>query len=547
MLSAAFALMACDKESDGADYEREISSKSENEVIVLGKKLENPYSIDVMRRACSELASLRSGGDVPPEIEVTDLYVRFLPKDSAEYNKLLADSLELFDYPLDYEIEQEGSYYHDPSVPEGQITWQYTTVKPDYKFPDMTYEILEECYLPELEDAEDDDVESEEDSDEDTNGLRSKKSESLSFAEKLERKAFELTGNSEMLDGELRAKRKKPSGYMRLEVNASGKKVPLKGVKIRCHNIIRWGTCYTDGNGYYKFSKKWRTNVRYAILFENRKSFSIGYDYILSHQYTINLGGHKPSGIDEHIGYNRTGKKWTIAVINNAAYDYYELCAKNGILTPPKDLRIWRFKGMDKSCALLAHHGSTTNLVSTVLADYLGQTTYLVKRFGPDIVIGTEDKGYEGITSDVFHELAHASHFSQVGVGYWQRYVAGIVLCAAKRSDLYGTSESTTVYSGYIGVGEMWGYFMEEAMLAQWKGYEFSKENVKYNYWFKPQVYGYLYEKNEKVSGNRHLQIKDIYKCLNSSVTTQYKLKKELISKNPSKKNEIEYAFKLYN
>ncbi|MBO5988398.1 MAG: hypothetical protein J6Q03_02830, partial [Paludibacteraceae bacterium] len=124
---------------------------------------------------------------------------------------------------------------------------------------------------------------------------------------------------------------------------------------------------------------------------------------------------------------------------------------------------LWRFKGMDKSCALLAHHGSTTN-----------------------------------------------------------------VLCAAKRSDLYGTSESTTVYSGYIGVGEMWGYFMEEAMLAQWKGSEFSKSVLPYNYWFKPQVYGYLYEKNEKVSGNRHLQIKDIYKCLNSSVTTQYKLKKEL-------------------
>ena len=203
---------------------------------------------------------------------------------------------------------------------------------------------------------------------------------------------------------------------------------------------------------------------------------------------------------------------------------------------------LWRFKGKGKSCALLAHHGSTTNLVSTVLADYLEHTTYLVKRFGPDIVIGTEDKGYEEITSDVFHELAHASHFSQVGVGYWQRYVAGVILCVVS-PELYGTSESTNVYSGYIGVGEMWGYFMEEAMLAQWKGYEFSKGDVSYDYWFKPQVYGYLYEKNEKVSGNRHLQIKDIYKCLNSSVTTQYKLKKELINKNPSKKNEIEKTF----
>ena len=126
---------------------------------------------------------------------------------------------------------------------------------------------------------------------------------------------------------------------------------------------------------------------------------------------------------------------------------------------------------MSKSCALLAHHGSTTN-----------------------------------------------------------------VLCAAKGSDLYGTSESTNVYSGYIGVGEMWGYFMEEAMLAQWKGVEFDVKECRSDYWFKPRVFGDLYE-----DGN--LQIRDIYKNLNSSVTTQYKLKKELINKNPSKKDEIEKAF----
>jgi hypothetical protein len=49
-------------------------------------------------------------------------------------------------------------------------------------------------------------------------------------------------------------------------------------------------------------------------------------------------------------------------------------------------------------------------------------------------------------------------------------------------------------------------------------------------------VYGQLYARE-------HLQIKSIYKCLTSSVTTQYKLKKELINKNPSKKDEIEKAF----
>ena len=78
---------------------------------------------------------------------------------------------------------------------------------------------------------------------------------------------------------------------------------------------------------------------------------------------------------------------------------------------------------------------------------------------------------------------------------------------------------------------------MEEAMFAQWKGEEFDVKECRSDYWFKPRVFGDLYEDD-------NLQIRDIYKNLNSSVTTQYKLKKELINKNASKKNEIEQAFK---
>lgn len=40
------------------------------------------------------------------EIYPTDLYVRFLPNDSIQYNNLTSNTtLTLFDTPLDYEIE----------------------------------------------------------------------------------------------------------------------------------------------------------------------------------------------------------------------------------------------------------------------------------------------------------------------------------------------------------------------------------------------------------------------------------------------------------
>lgn len=71
----------------------------------------------------------------PIDVKVTDLYVRFLPKDSLDLKFLYEEkNLILFEYPLDYDIEKAGSYYHDPSISEDEITWLYTTVKPDFEF-----------------------------------------------------------------------------------------------------------------------------------------------------------------------------------------------------------------------------------------------------------------------------------------------------------------------------------------------------------------------------------------------------------------------------
>ena len=36
---------------------------------------------------------------------------------------LQRQGFELLDHPMDYEIVREGDWYHDPGVPEGEITW----------------------------------------------------------------------------------------------------------------------------------------------------------------------------------------------------------------------------------------------------------------------------------------------------------------------------------------------------------------------------------------------------------------------------------------
>ena len=96
------------------------SGVSNNDIkpTVLGGKLENPYSVDNMRKAyANKRASVINFPKM--DIRANHLYVRFLPKNEEELEKLYAHESEdfiLFDHPLDYEIAEQGNFYHDPTI-----------------------------------------------------------------------------------------------------------------------------------------------------------------------------------------------------------------------------------------------------------------------------------------------------------------------------------------------------------------------------------------------------------------------------------------------
>ena len=75
--------------------------KTTEGMTVLGKQLENPYSVSTMRRALSNLAPNTRSGLNETEIEATHYYVKFHPKNSEELDLLKQDStLILYSYPL---------------------------------------------------------------------------------------------------------------------------------------------------------------------------------------------------------------------------------------------------------------------------------------------------------------------------------------------------------------------------------------------------------------------------------------------------------------
>ena len=100
VLYLTLILMSCSKDDlyydHGIDYEygRGLS----HDMIVLGDRLENPYTTENVTKALNSLYPTRAGR---VEVEATDLYVRFLPADKEECTLLESLGLELVDHPLD--------------------------------------------------------------------------------------------------------------------------------------------------------------------------------------------------------------------------------------------------------------------------------------------------------------------------------------------------------------------------------------------------------------------------------------------------------------
>lgn len=123
----------------GAWYRESGSNADEPKKMILGAKKPNPFARSVMTQAYNNIYE----PDVA-QVPHTHLYVRFLPATPEEYKALDdTEGLILFDFPLDHEIVEQGTYYHDPAIPEENITWQYAVVPTDFIFPNVQYEVLE--------------------------------------------------------------------------------------------------------------------------------------------------------------------------------------------------------------------------------------------------------------------------------------------------------------------------------------------------------------------------------------------------------------------
>lgn len=184
-----FMAVACNEK--GMDDIREDESSTDvvsHEMIVLGKQLEDPYSVGNVTKAIANLYPTKANRvDVTP----TDIYVRFLPEDEQQYQYLVDQGYDLMDHPLDYQIVKDGDYYHDPEVDEEGITWQYAVLPKGTELPsDIRHEVLDECFIPD-------------------GGTKS--DDGIDWAE-VEREAYRITGNSDLLEPLTKGRATSPEG-----------------------------------------------------------------------------------------------------------------------------------------------------------------------------------------------------------------------------------------------------------------------------------------------------------------------------------------------
>ena len=483
-------------------------------MIVLGDRLENPYTTENMQEAYMALYPTKSRSDV----KTSHLYVRFLPADEEEFDILTDSGLDLVDYPVDYEILVDGDYYHDPSVGEDSYTWQYAVAPADYEFPDVRYEILDECHITETDPV-------------------SRSADGIDW-EAVEMEAFRLTGNGDMLQPQTKGSKVYPSGRITIVDDQAngGKPFGLAGVRVRCNTFVKFSNTYTDRDGYYTMPRKFSANLKYRLVFKNEKGFAIGFNLILQPASASALGKGPAEGLSATITKNSDRTLFLRSVVNNAAYDYISRCSVDdmNLTLPPDDLRIWLLSGMDASSAVLIHH--KVGVSHSLVAGFLGYFASLISFFAPDVTIGTSDmQTYGDVYRAVCHELAHCSHFAQVGTDYWNRYVEYILRSYLKSGgSAYG--DGSGEYAGYCEVGEMWAYYLESVMYQERYGGPMPQFGT--GYWFSPQIFRYL--------DDRGFSRTDFLSAMQSDVTGTDVLQNRLMSMSPDRSEMISQVFARY-
>lgn len=347
--------------------------------MIFGPQLNNPYSTANMKLAHQELI-LQNGSSLfeSSDIATNYLYVKILPATEDDLEDLKELDIEFYDYPLDRELSNSGTFYQDPSFGEGNpITYQYCVIPVNYVLPNMSTTILDSLFIPEYYIEE--------------NNLLTDPYEFEVYD--LVYKSLQLTNNQipiEPPSNGSRASKWTPSGNVTAKDDVIGGAVPIEGAKVRMRFWFITRVDYTDASGNFTSSHDTRFASNYSIKWDNK-------EYDIRNSWGMQEYVKGPRHTGAWNVYISSNKSLMHATIHRAAYRYHY--QNIGGLKRPGVLRRVKINYYHKS-------GSSVNW-GNFFVGVIGPIIPNIKIYGMRSGIIHKTNMLYSVT---IHELAHASH-----------------------------------------------------------------------------------------------------------------------------------------
>jgi hypothetical protein len=417
----------------------------EYQTILENQLIGNPYSVSVMQQASINLYGHASG------ISVNKKYIRLRPANEDQMTQLLDLDLELFDYPLTYDVITGGDYYVHPGIGPDEDTWFYTVVDPGFQPPGgITYEWLADLHVP------DQDL-------------------------WLEEEALRITGNptTDTCNGAMYripdpcppdcggpgggiapADLHRPAGNIEVWDSNRDRNVPVRRVRVVARRWFKIETVYTDDQGHFQCSKRFRNRVHILVKFLNNNLRTSGLwgnsgspaSMIERALLPIKRDLGVYSGDLTRINHvfqrgdnqaRRLHRHWWAAHLMNAYLEYNEMAADQNIGgLPAQKMRIVLTRlGFIRGggATPMNSHRVLSGLPSGEYFQFYfaeplsSQGAYYYNAFMNGLLFRSVDMGIGYRTFNLwesnrvkdlmYHEFAHAAHFNKVRDPWWNDLV----------------------------------------------------------------------------------------------------------------------------
>lgn len=316
------------------------------------------------------------------EIKTTHYYIKFKPKTIDELEAFESLDVELYDYPLNRDVVQDGDNWPEAynGLGEGEYPWLYSVVEKDFIAPaGLETEIIEPLHIP----ADNATLEDEafymtgnsvcDSVSYSQTRIETRESYRLAPIDPCDLGALDPCGGGGASGGGGGHNSTKPSGritFKTYSVNPGGRvsaSAPLKFARIVGKRFMKIDKTYTDASGNFQLSKRFPRKVTIIVKFKasvahgqhsvrvDRAKGGIG---IWRSMFPLkkNIGTYRGNNL-QNLNYEfekgstsikRKTKQWLAAVIMNTTEESRLFLTEKGMQQLPDDLRLYLYAPQDQ-------------------------------------------------------------------------------------------------------------------------------------------------------------------------------------------------------